>query len=115
VGSGDRRREAALASGQRQGGVGLRGLGDLLFSDADFATGGTIYGMVKTTLYLPDELKAKLTRAAVRRGEPEAEVIRKALRKELESERPRPRGGLFAGAEPIADRVDELLSGFGAA
>ena len=52
---------------------------------------------------------------AVRRGEPEAEVIRKALRKELESERPRPRGGLFAGAEPIADRVDELLSGFGAA
>ena len=71
--------------------------------------------MVKTTLYLPDDLKTQLTREASRRGESEAEVIRQALRRELEVVRPRARGALFAGTEPIADRVDELLEGFGAA
>lgn len=69
--------------------------------------------MVKTTLYLPDELKAELAREASRRGQPEAEIIRQALRRELETARPRPRGALFAGTEPLADRVDELLQGFG--
>lgn len=71
--------------------------------------------MVKTTLYLPDDLKAELTRAAARRGESEAEVIRQALRRELHASRPRPRGALFTGTESIAERVDELLEGFGAA
>ncbi len=71
--------------------------------------------MVKTTLYLPDELKARLERESVRRGESEAELIRTALRKELGTERARPRGGIFTGSEPIAERVDELLDGFGAA
>lgn len=71
--------------------------------------------MVKTTLYLPDDLKAELTREASRRGESEAELIRRALRRELDSVRPRPKGALFNGAEPIADRVDDLLNGFGAA
>lgn len=71
--------------------------------------------MVKTTLYLPDDLKARLEREAGRRGESEAELIRTALRRELDAERPRPRGALFAGSEPIAERVDELLDGFGAA
>ena len=80
-----------------------------------YATGGTVYGMVKTTLYLPDDLKAELAREASRRGESEAELIRQALRRELDSARPRPRGALFSGTEPIADRVDELLEGFGAA
>jgi hypothetical protein len=70
--------------------------------------------MVKTTLYLPDDLKTELTREASRRGESEAEVIRQALRRELDASRPRPRRGLFTGTEPIADRVDELLEGFGA-
>jgi hypothetical protein len=41
-------------------------------------------------------------------------VIRQALRRELDASRPRPRRGLFTGTEPIADRVDELLEGFGA-
>lgn len=31
-------------------------------------TGGTGYGMVKTTLYLPDDLEDQLTREAARRG-----------------------------------------------
>lgn len=71
--------------------------------------------MVKTTLYLPDDLKAELTREAARRGESEAELIRQALRRELDSVRPRPKGALFSGTEPLADSVDELLDGFGAA
>ena len=71
--------------------------------------------MFKTTVYLPGDLKEELTREASRRGTPEAEVIRQALRRELLTTRKRPRGALFAGSEAIADRVDELLDGFGAA
>ncbi len=74
-------------------------------------TGGTICGMsVKTTLYLPDELKAEIEREARRRGIAEAEVIRLALAAGLT--RPRPRAGIIDGPA-IADRVDELLDGFG--
>lgn len=68
---------------------------------------------MKTTLYLPEELKSALSRESERRGESEAELIRRALRRELGESRPRPRGGVFTGAEPIADRADELLQGFG--
>lgn len=67
--------------------------------------------MVKTTLYLPDELKRAVEDEAARRGVAEAEVIRDVLAQGLPARRPRPRGGLFAGREPIADRVDELLEG----
>ncbi|HET7475744.1 MAG TPA: CopG family transcriptional regulator [Dermatophilaceae bacterium] len=66
--------------------------------------------MVKTTLYLPDPLKADIEREARRRGASEADVIRDAIRKGLG--RPAPKGGLFHG-ESISDRVDELLVGFG--
>lgn len=41
-------------------------------------------------------------------------MIRQALREELQTPRPSPRGAIFAGKEPIAERVDELLEGFGA-
>lgn len=68
--------------------------------------------MIKTTIYLPDDLKAAVERAARRRDVSEAEVIRDAVRAAVAPERPRPRGALFS-AEPIADRVDELLKGFG--
>jgi predicted transcriptional regulator len=64
----------------------------------------------KTTIYLPDELKAALERTAAPRGQSEAEVIRQAVAAAVE--RPRPTAGLF-DAEPFADRVDELLAGFG--
>ena len=64
----------------------------------------------KTTVYLPDELKARIEREARRRGCSEATVIRDAIGAALE--RPRPRAGIVDG-EPIADRVDELLAGFG--
>ena len=76
-----------------------------------FTTGGTIYGVsVKTTLYLPDELKAAVEREARRRGIPEAEVIRLALAAGLS--RPSPRAGIIDGPA-IAEQVDDLLQGFG--
>lgn len=64
-------------------------------------------------MYLPTELKSAVTEAARRRGVSEAEVIRSALVAAVGQERPRPRAGLIAGAEPVARRVDELLEGFG--
>jgi hypothetical protein len=39
--------------------------------------------MRRTTIYLPDELKARLEKAAERRGVTEAEIIRLAVDKEL--------------------------------
>ena len=65
---------------------------------------------IKTTLYLPDELKAEIEREARRRGIAEAEVIRTALAAGLS--RPSPRAGIIQGPA-IAERVEELLEGFG--
>lgn len=81
--------------------------------DARYATAGTIGGMsVKTTVYLPDDLKAALSREAARRQCSEAEVVRDAISRAVA--RPRPRPGIIKGdGEPIAERVDELLKGFG--
>jgi len=67
--------------------------------------------MQKTTLYLPAELKAAVKRQAQSRGIAEAQVIREAISAAVV--RPAPRAGLFETREPIASRVDELLSGFG--
>ena len=64
----------------------------------------------KTTVYLPDDMKAAIEREALRRGVAEAEVIRSALAAGLS--RPSPRGGFITGP-PIAEHVDELLVGFG--
>ena len=69
--------------------------------------------MEKTTIYLPDELKRAIKRAASRRGTSEAEVIRDALRSVVGGERPRPRGGLFSSGDPIARDADRHLAGFG--
>jgi metal-responsive CopG/Arc/MetJ family transcriptional regulator len=67
----------------------------------------------KTTLYLPDDLKAAVKQTAARQRVSEAEVIRRAIREAVGRERPRPRGGLFSGGRPTARRADELLTGFG--
>lgn len=64
-------------------------------------------------MYLPDNLKVQLKRVAKQRGVSEATVIRDAISAAVADERPRPRGGLFAGSSPIADRADEHLVGFG--
>ena len=65
---------------------------------------------VKTTIYLPVELKEALAAEARRRGQSEAEVVREAISALVT--RPRPRPGVVAG-EPFAERSEELLTGFG--
>lgn len=75
------------------------------------ATAGTIYGMLhKTTIYLPDELRAAIKREARRCGSSEADVIRRAVTAAVSA--PRPQSG-FLDSEPFATRTDELLAGFG--
>jgi plasmid stability protein len=78
-------------------------------------TYGTMYGMHKTTVYLPDDLKRALTRVAAAKGQSEAELIREALRAAVaECAAPAPRLPLFASGKPrLAEQVDEGLEGFG--
>jgi len=66
-------------------------------------TYGTIYGMHRTTVYLPEEMKARLTAEAERRGVSEAEVIRVAVDKELTRR--------LTGAGIITDPLPEGVSG----
>lgn len=76
---------------------------------------GRMYGMNKTTVYLPDDLKEALARAARRRRVSEAELIREGVRLAIsQGEPPKPRLPLFASGQPdLAERFDELLEGFG--
>lgn len=77
---------------------------------------GIMYGMKRTTIYLPDELKAALERTAAAQGTTEAEVVRFALTSATaEHVYPSPRLPLFESGDPtLADRVDdELAAGFG--
>ena len=67
----------------------------------------------KTTVYLPDDLKAAVKRAAHLQGVSEAEIIRESIRAVVGDVRRRPRGGLYSGREPIARCADDLLDGFG--
>jgi Ribbon-helix-helix protein, copG family len=71
--------------------------------------------MRKTTVYLPDPLKASLEHMAAATGRSEAELIREAVASLVGAAEPvRPRFPLFESGDPIADRVDELLAeGFG--
>lgn len=72
--------------------------------------------MKRTTVYLPDELKTALERAAAARGASEAEVIRDALTAATADHAHRvPKLPLFASEDPtLAQRVDEeLAAGFG--
>lgn len=75
-----------------------------------------MYGMKKTTVYLPDVLKAQLERVAEEKQTSEAEVIREAIdRFTNDRERPRPTLPLFdSGQVDFAENVDEILAqGFG--
>lgn len=75
-----------------------------------------MYGVKRTTVYLPDDLKAALERTAAARGASEAEVIRDALTEATSAHAfPRPRLPLFDSGDPtLAESVDEALrSGFG--
>jgi plasmid stability protein len=77
---------------------------------------GTMYGMRRTTVYLPDDLKLALERTAAAQGKSEAAVVRAAiLAATVDSAYPEPRLPLFDSADPtLAERVDEeLAAGFG--
>lgn len=71
--------------------------------------------MVKTTVYLPDELKRRIGRMAALEGRSEAEIIRSALDAYTASAgRPRPQLPLFESGKPdLVDRLDDHLRGFG--
>lgn len=72
-------------------------------------------GMRKTTVYLPDDLKAKLARAAEASGRSEADLVREGVRLVAErAPRPAPRIALFeSGIPDLAEHVDDYLMGFG--
>ena len=69
--------------------------------------------MKRTTVYFPDDLKARLEAEATRRGVTEAQIVREAVDKE--TRRPRPRGGIISGGELDARDIDstDALKGFG--
>lgn len=73
--------------------------------------------MVKTTIYLPEELKTSLQQLARDENSSESEIIRQSLRTTLsERVRPRPRIPLTdrgLGDSTIAENVDRHLHGFG--
>jgi Ribbon-helix-helix protein, copG family len=72
--------------------------------------------VIRTTVYLPEDLKRRVEHTARARGTSEAEVIRAALDEYTAGERPRPRMPLFRGSGKtnVAERVDEALAeGFG--
>jgi hypothetical protein len=77
---------------------------------------GMMYGVRRTTVYLPDELKLALKRTAAAQGKSEAEVVRRALiAATAEPPAPPLRMPLFdSGDATLAERVDdELAVGFG--
>lgn len=78
-----------------------------------------MYGMRKTTVYLPDELKAALEVRARSERRSEAELIREAVADRVyRGDGPRPRlplGSIGLGDPRAAERVDELLEEFGQA
>ncbi len=69
--------------------------------------------MEKTTLYLPEDLKSAVKRAAAQRGVSEAEIIRESIRLSVGGVRPRARGALYSSGQPIARDAEEMLAGFG--
>ena len=72
-------------------------------------------GMEKTTVYLTDEMKRALRRAARSTGRSEAELIREGIGLVTGTHRiAEPRLPLFESRQPdLAERADELLRGFG--
>jgi hypothetical protein len=75
-----------------------------------------MYGMKRTTIYLPDDLKAALERTAASEGKSEAEIVRSAIAAATaERGHPEPRIPLFDSGDPtLSERVDEeLATGFG--
>ena len=74
-----------------------------------------VYGMEKTTVYLPGSLKAALERTAAAEQRSEAELIREGVALVVERYAVRePTLPLFESHRPdLAEHVDEALEGFG--
>lgn len=74
-----------------------------------------MYGMRKTTVYVPDDLKEALARASEASGRSEAELIRDGIELVVSrTEDPLPRLPLIESDDPgLAGNVDEALAGFG--
>jgi len=72
-------------------------------------------GVEKTTVYLTDELKAALRRAAHATGRSEADLIREGIGVVVGTHRvAEARLPLFQSGQPdLADRAEEYLAGFG--
>lgn len=74
--------------------------------------------MLKTTrtvIELPEDLKAELERVAAETGRSEAEIICEGIRLAIaQLSPPAPHAGIFDSGDPyLAEKVDELLEGFG--
>ena len=80
----------------------------------DSQTYGIMYGVRRTTIYLPEDLKSSLARAAQEEGRTEADLIREGIERLLDTRHPEPRIPLFtSGKSDLAENVDKLLNGFG--
>ncbi|MCC7128305.1 MAG: antitoxin [Microbacteriaceae bacterium] len=70
--------------------------------------------MTKTTVYLPEELRSRMRRAAEQVGISEAQFIRDALQRSVDEVRPRPRGGLISASTSAVNwESNDHLAGFG--
>ena len=76
---------------------------------------GIMYGMRKTTVYVPDGLKDALARASEASGRSEAELIRDGIELVVSrTQDPVPRLPLIESGDPLlAEHVGEALAGFG--
>ncbi len=74
---------------------------------------GIVYGMQKTTIYLPEKLKRQIGKVAKRDKKSEAEIIREALETMMRwRTAPKPTVPLFdkgLGDPTLAERADDLL------
>ncbi|CAA9492934.1 MAG: hypothetical protein AVDCRST_MAG12-2199 [uncultured Rubrobacteraceae bacterium] len=71
--------------------------------------------MKKVTVYLPDDVRAALSRLAIERGVSESRLVREAVAGLIwRMEAPKPRLPLFHSGDPtLAERFEEELVGFG--
>lgn len=70
--------------------------------------------MVKTSVYLPEEQKARLDEAAAASGRSQADLIREGIEQVIQDHlRVRPKMKARFSAPPVVGRVDELLGDLG--
>jgi hypothetical protein len=84
-------------------------------SQRTYGTYGRLAAVVKTTVYLSEDVKAALGREAARANTTEADLIRTAVARLLGlGTRPQPRFGQYEGASLTVEEMDETLAqGFG--